>query len=258
MSDNINNEIKEDETEPIPPFKCPEWASKPISNVYLEIVKNGVNIDRVDISKDKFTVFGRSSEVASVLLDHPSVSRRHAALVYHGANNRFYLIDLQSATGTQVNNEQIKPLTPTTVKENFTFSFGSSSKQFILKGTVNTNPSSSSSEPKTVTCRHLLVKHQGSRNPSSWRESKIVRTKERAITKLNEYRAMITSGSTSFEDLAHKYSDCSSAKRGGSLDAFKRGQMQRPFEDCAFSLKVGEISGIVDTDSGVHIIERLA
>ncbi|KAN0034481.1 hypothetical protein ACTFIV_000999 [Dictyostelium citrinum] len=253
-----NNEIREDETEPIPPFKCPEWASKPISNVYLEIIKNGVNIDRVDISKDKFTVFGRSSDVSSVLLDHPSVSRRHAALVYHGVNNRFYLIDLQSATGTQVNDEQIKPLTPTTIKENFTFKFGSSSKHFILKGTSNTNPSSSPSEPKTVTCRHLLVKHQGSRNPSSWRESKITRTKERAISKLNEFRAAITSGQASFEDLAHKNSDCSSAKRGGYLDPFKRGQMQKPFEDCAFSLKVGEISGIVDTDSGVHIIERLA
>lgn len=37
---------------------------------------------------------------------------------------------------------------------------------------------------------------------------------------------------------------------------FGRGQMQKPFEEAAFSLKVGQLSKIVDTDSGLHIILR--
>lgn len=58
--------------------------------------------------------------------------------------------------------------------------------------------------------------------------------------------------------LARKYSDCSSAKRGGDLGPFGRGAMQKPFEDATFALNVGELSDIIETDSGLHLIERTA
>ena len=61
---------------------------------------------------------------------------------------------------------------------------------------------------------------------------------------------------STFEELASQYSDCSSAKRGGDLGPFGKGQMQKPFEDATFALKVGELSEFVSTDSGVHIIKR--
>ena len=50
----------------------------------------------------------------------------------------------------------------------------------------------------------------------------------------------------------------SSAKQGGDLGFFGRGDMQKPFEDTTYGLQVGAMSGIVDTDSGVHIILRTA
>lgn len=103
---------------------------------------------------------------------------------------------------------------------------------------------------------HLLVKHRDSRRPSSWREENITRTKEEAKEILLGYLDQIQSGQETFEDLATKYSDCSSAKRGGDLGFFERGQMQLPFESATLALKIGEISSIVDTDSGVHIIKR--
>lgn len=72
------------------------------------------------------------------------------------------------------------------------------------------------------------------------------------------YRDQIVSGQATFEELASQFSDCSSAKRGGDLGPFGRGQMQKPFEDATYSMKVGELSDVVDTDSGVHIILRTA
>jgi len=74
---------------------------------------------------------------------------------------------------------------------------------------------------------------------------------------IKEFKQRIQSGKETFENLARKESDCSSAKRGGDLGPFTRGKMQKPFEDAAFLLQVGEISDIVFTDSGVHILERI-
>ena len=105
---------------------------------------------------------------------------------------------------------------------------------------------------------HILAKHTGSRRPSSWREEVITRSKADAIAKISAIRADIVAGKLKFEDVARVESDCSSAERGGDLGPFRRGQMQKPFEDATFALKVGELSGLVDTDSGIHIILRTA
>lgn len=107
---------------------------------------------------------------------------------------------------------------------------------------------------------HLLIKHQGSRRTASWSDPDGVRikatTKDQAIAKLQELAAQIKSPEDFFA-LARKHSDCGSAQNGGDLGAFDRGAMQKPFEDATFALKEGEMSGVVDTDSGVHIILRL-
>ncbi len=62
-------------------------------------------------------------------------------------------------------------------------------------------------------------------------------------------------GGESFEALARQYSqDPGSASQGGDLGTFGRGDMVRPFEDAAFALQPGEISDVVETPFGLHII----
>lgn len=107
-----------------------------------------------------------------------------------------------------------------------------------------------------IRAAHLLVKHQESRRPSSWRETNITRSKDEAIELLKGYEEKINSGSTTLGDLAVSESDCSSARKRGDLGFFGKGQMQKEFEDAAFALKPGEMSGIVETASGVHLIQR--
>ena len=85
-----------------------------------------------------------------------------------------------------------------------------------------------------VRASHLLVKHQGSRRPASWRDPDgqhiPKKTKEAARDELLAYREQIASGAVTFADLAAKVSDCSSAKHGGDLGFFGPGKMQKAFE----------------------------
>ncbi|KAJ2448817.1 peptidyl-prolyl cis-trans isomerase Pin1 [Coemansia sp. RSA 2336] len=110
--------------------------------------------------------------------------------------------------------------------------------------------------------KHILQKHRNSRRPSSWREENITRSEDEASEIIEEYLREIQKVPDAeerdrrFSEIASKYSDCSSAKRGGDLGSFALGAMQKPFEDAVLDLKVGEISKPVKTDSGIHIILR--
>lgn len=114
----------------------------------------------------------------------------------------------------------------------------------------------SADEPEKVRCSHILVKWKGSRNPSSRLEKVVSRSREEALELVTAYRKQIKTGEKSFEEIASVASHCPTGNKQGDLGMFGRGKMQKPFEEVAFGLKVGQVSEPIWTDSGVHIIKR--
>ena len=103
------------------------------------------------------------------------------------------------------------------------------------------------STPEERRASHILIK--ADKNAP---EDQRAKAKAKAEALLAEVKA----NPSRFAELAKKNSqDPGSAERGGDLDYFGRGAMVKPFEDVAFTLKPGEISGVVESDFGYHIIQ---
>jgi peptidyl-prolyl cis-trans isomerase C len=108
-------------------------------------------------------------------------------------------------------------------------------------------------EYEQVTARHILIRFKDS--PAPLREGQKELTDEQALAKAKELRAAIVKGGD-FAEIAKKDSDDSgSGVNGGTLGAFSRGSMVKPFEEAAFSMKVNEVSEPIKTQFGYHIIQ---
>ncbi len=100
--------------------------------------------------------------------------------------------------------------------------------------------------PQQVLCQHILVKSE---------EGDLPEAKSAAFEKIREIRERILAGGD-FAEEAKKNSDCPSGQEGGSLGWFGRGMMVPEFDACAFDMKKGEVSNIVQTQFGYHIIYK--
>jgi parvulin-like peptidyl-prolyl isomerase len=103
-----------------------------------------------------------------------------------------------------------------------------------------------------VKARHILIAFKGS--PAA-QEGKPELTEEQAKAKAEDLHKQLVAGA-SFDELAKKESDdVGSGARGGDLGSFGRGQMVPEFEKAAFEAKKGELTPVVRTQFGYHIIK---
>jgi len=115
-----------------------------------------------------------------------------------------------------------------------------------------TPPPAPPQEEAKVAASHVLIQYKGSMRSAPT----ITRSKEEAKKLAGEVLAKAKKGQD-FAGLAKQYSDEPGAKdRAGALGKFAKGQMVKPFADAAFALKPGEISSVVETDFGFHVIKR--
>jgi parvulin-like peptidyl-prolyl isomerase len=104
-----------------------------------------------------------------------------------------------------------------------------------------------------VTASHILISYEGARAASETTK----RTKEQAQKLADDIAAKARARNANFEELAKRYTEDPSGKQnGGKLGAFERGRLVKPFEDAVFALSPGQVSGVVETAFGFHIIYR--
>ncbi|MBX3128802.1 MAG: peptidyl-prolyl cis-trans isomerase [Polyangiaceae bacterium] len=111
-------------------------------------------------------------------------------------------------------------------------------------------PAAAAAQPGRIRASHILIGFAGARGPGA------TRTKEEA-KQLAEAVQRRATGGRDFAELARAHSDDASNKeRGGDLGEFDRAQMVQPFAEAAFALAPGEVSEVVETPFGFHVIKR--
>ena len=100
-------------------------------------------------------------------------------------------------------------------------------------------------QPEQVKASHILIKVEADATDAQ---------KAEARKKINDIQLKIKNGGD-FAELAKQYSEGPSNVRGGDLGYFRRGQMVKPFEDTAFAMQPNEVSDVVETRFGYHLIK---
>jgi NIMA-interacting peptidyl-prolyl cis-trans isomerase 1 len=107
-------------------------------------------------------------------------------------------------------------------------------------------------EPAKVSVKHLLVKYAGAERA----DQTITRTREAACMRALEARDKLRAGADIAEIVKEYSEEPGAASREGLVPSFERSFVVEPFADAAFELDVGQLSDVVETPYGFHIMLR--
>jgi len=109
-----------------------------------------------------------------------------------------------------------------------------------------------SDKPEEVQASHILISYKGADRA----DADISRSKEEAKAEAERIRKLIVDDGKDFAEMAKKHSDGPSSTKGGDLGKFKFEVMAKPFSEAAFALGINEVSEVVETGFGYHVIKR--
>jgi pSer/pThr/pTyr-binding forkhead associated (FHA) protein len=112
------------------------------------VQKGGQTIEQVSVGARSCYVLGRSEDQSDVWLQHPSISRQHAA-VAHNEQGQVCLVDLGSAQGTFVNGQEIEPNKPRPLKAGDRIQFGASTRTYVFQNAVEAEEETQKERKKT-------------------------------------------------------------------------------------------------------------
>ena len=294
----------------IPSWASPPAPNR-VGSLYLSVEKAGRQLTPLMIDRFPIYMFGQSPSTCDYTMLHESVSRVHCAVVHHREGTSF-LIDLNSTHGVRVGGQKIVRGTYVLLHAGDTIQLGFSTRMLTFCTTPyrrgaaggggsaaeesdgggraakrsrspqrseNSGPekgaevAAASSRPTVIEVAHILLKHQGLKQPVSKaprnKGELVTRTLADAVALAKAIRESLTqifeerrgTGVTMvecFAELAEQVSECSTAGKGGRIGEVKAGEFLPEFEEAAFGLEIGEVSSAVVTPLGVHLITRLA
>jgi len=104
-----------------------------------------------------------------------------------------------------------------------------------------------------VHTRHILVRYAGARNAGE----EVTRTSAEARAEAERIRGLVSAPGADFAAIAGENSEDASADQGGDLGSLGRGRLAPAYEEAAFALRPGQVSAVVETEFGFHVIQRM-
>ncbi|KAG5479054.1 hypothetical protein LSCM1_02898 [Leishmania martiniquensis] len=113
-------------------FRCPAWAGLPSRSFHLHCVRGGALFPALGLQRFPYYLFGKSP-ACDYVLEHPSISSVHAALIFNKEHACFVLLDLGSTNGVRLGGKRVEPRKPIPITLGAAIQFGYSMRTYELR-----------------------------------------------------------------------------------------------------------------------------